>query len=148
MKYPIEGVQRLFTALGEAGCHIICQWLTAQQIIKQPINLIEVFQGAIDRALIYYNAKNHNDPKNCLVLNSASLMSYLTGLPIKYRYVSGEYQPGSGEFAYYEWAWSHMVNGKSTETIHFCLSDYDPLGDSLTRANGKIKSTRVFRIKA
>lgn len=132
-----HAIQKTFLEIGEAGCYFICLVLTAAKILGRPFDFIQTFYAAVDAKYLFYDENNTRNPRNCEVQNSQKIMEFMTGEKIAYHMQPPSYTARDDEYVIEEWE----LNGS-----HFVLPDYDPLGESNTRKNGRLKSKRVFKV--
>jgi hypothetical protein len=86
----------------------------------------------------YFVKKGFMD-EECFIKDPVSIMKYLTGN--NYTVEKTTSLPAVYDFAVYYWY------NPTTRLHHFTLKDWDSLGNSNTRINGRIESYRIYRKK-
>lgn len=150
---------QLIGYIGKYGCFFMCiaYWLTLKvRMIEASCNRLNSWwMLALERKIISGDNNNDgdmDDPDELLIQDKTELCK-LVGLPLEF---VGSFEPDKvpkdygqfyiGEF-YNEW----VEKGKKKSFTHFGGLDdnfkciYDPLGESNTIKNGKLKTVRVFR---
>lgn len=125
-------VQKFAEAIGENGCYFLC--------------LLKHFGKEYD-ALRWYEklagplADKSVMGEDCYIKDPARLAGFLSGSRWSVRVEAPEYkvQPGEWEVLRYE------RKDTMKTWAHFCLPEWDPLGDSRTRLQGKLASKRIFK---
>ena len=144
----IRAVQRLLIEMGEAACYFIAMAWNAVQA-GRGVDLVSDFFACVREDWIHYSESDPNDPKNCYINDAGAVFGYLMGEPGQWECVHEgpdyELQPGEFGCARYERVktgavLSHFIGFSASES-------YDPMGLSLTVAQGKRVSTRIFRKK-
>ena len=144
----IRAVQRLLIEMGEAACYFIAIAWNAT-LAGRVVSLVDDFFACVQAAWIHYNEANPDDPDNCYIEDAGAVFSYLMGEPGQWEYVHEgpdyELQPGEYGCARYE---RKKTGATLSHFIGFTSSaSYDPMGLSLTVAQGTRVSTRIFRKK-
>lgn len=117
-------IQSKLLKLGNGGCYFLC--------------LLKATNTSDSNILEYYDyfVKKGYMTEDCYIQDPVKILKYLTGN--NYKVEKLEKLPTKYDFAIY-----HYYNSK-TGLGHFTLKDWDSLGNSNTRLNGKIDSYRVF----
>jgi hypothetical protein len=137
------GIQRIFMELGEAGCYFLCIGEISERERGYPIDPVAEFIKAVENRIIRYKYDDPNYEDNCFVDSPDRLLSILTGKKWMCRKVYDiNYRPKANERVIQYW--ERKATGKVYG--HFVLSDWDPLGNSLTRKSGSLVSLRVFTL--
>ena len=132
----IYAVQKMFGELYEYGCYLICLLMTAEKILNRRLNWLEKIELLIQKNLVEYHDHDDKNSNNFLVLNSQLVMDELVGKNVvKYHPEEVDYKLKSSDFVIEKY---HLIGD------HFVLPDYDPLGKSNTKTNGKLVQLRVF----
>lgn len=139
-----QAIQRFFAEIGEAACYALCLIALAEKESGATLSVGQVadyLDVAIESGFIKYNHKNPNDPDNFLVLDPVKILQMMTLNRFTVSKEPATYVPKSGELVIEQYK-------RSTPKgvyYHFVTPWYDPLGDSLTRAQGTLNSYRIFR---
>ena len=142
-----KAIQRLFIELGEAACYAICIVKHAETALAATFTdgqVLDYLIAGIDWGYIYYNWNDPADNDNFLVLDAASFLSRLSKQSWIRSAEDASYVPKPGELVTALWE----RRTASGATRHFANPDYDPMGNALTIAQGKIVGYRIFRKKA
>lgn len=117
------GIQKEFENIGKYGCYLLC-------LLK--------LAGIEEDVLKYYRLflKNNWIDEECYVKNPAAIMNCLTG----YDYSVSKSNKADNNARYMVLYWYNP----RTKLHHFTLPNWDPLGNSTTRAQGEIESYRLF----
>ena len=139
-----KAIQRLFSEIGESACYALSIIKHAETITKVTFNdgmVLNSLVSGITWGFIYYNWDNPADNDNFLVLDAGAFLSRLTGETWTCIKTDASYIAQIGELVTAVWE-----RRKASGTVrHFANPDYDPLGNSLTIAQGTIVGYRVFR---
>lgn len=117
-------IQSKLLKIGNYGCYFLCLLHATKHGDSEIIELYD-----------YFCQKGYMT-EDCYIQDPIKILKYLRG--DNYRIERTEKLPAKYDF-YVE----HWYNEK-TKLGHFTLPDFDPLGNSNTRLNGKIDSYRVF----
>lgn len=143
----IAAVQRVAALIGKAGCYFLCISHLAEKLIGAELEVFHVYMLA--RTCAHMR-------ENCFVDLPGGLLGMLAGgkwqvlkagdgldsagrpydLPLAYAL-----QPGELDVQRWE------IPGE-TEGHFICADGWDPYGQSVTAAHGKLVSRRIFRPKA
>ena len=131
--YVIKGLQNFIESMGKEGCYFLslCKLFSAKDIITTALECNK-------RGYLFYNWKDPDDKLNFNVDNPEGIIEYITGKKCR---VTKHYA-GVPVEKYYVEKWYNSRTGFS----HFRLRDWDPLLNSVTVKEGKIKSWRVIKI--
>jgi len=143
-----EPVQKLLLALGNFGCLFLSIVRAAEIITSKALNELVIFVECSRKTEIVSGARKAWIDADCYVNFPASIFGYLVGGSWVYTKEDIAYTPVTGDIVILRYEWQKTPTSTST---HFCLGDlnkqciYDPMGDSLTRANGKLVGLRILR---
>lgn len=140
-----DGIQTFFKSLGEESCYVMCL-INIAELNGNTKNVIENVLELIQNAAIFFNKKNYEDKKNFLVESGKTCLEILTKKEWEYEYKSGYVKAGLGEFVIYEYSYKTEFE-YNREKTHFVTDLFDPLQDSFIKRFGKVKSSRIFRLR-
>jgi hypothetical protein len=130
--------QKLFRTIGETGCFLLSIIHLAEHITGKYIDAFATYLLALGRGQI---------GEDCFVKDAGSILSDLTGNVYNMSKEAAGYQckPGELEILRYEWQEVSTLHGHFVAGNGWGAVEYDPYGTSLTVANGKMVSKRIFR---
>lgn len=128
----MESRQKIMKQIGDTGCYFLCIVNMAERITGKRIDAVEHYLAAVNNKLMQ---------ENCFVMYPDKIMEQMTGTRWYVRKENHWYnvKPSELEVQRYE---RQVINSLQA---HFILPDYDPLGTSLTVAQGKLASKRIFK---
>jgi len=144
----VYAIQRMLTEMGEAACYFIAICWNVVVRAGKTIDFLEDFWACVAENWIHYDDHNQDDPDNCYIDDAGRVFSYLMGEPGEWECVKlgPDYVLKDGEYGCVRYerkttkgTFSHFGGLLPDGTV------YDPLGNSLTFAQGVRQSVRVFR---
>jgi len=142
----ISHPQLFFRCAGGNSCYFDCITTLASRVNGVPLTAETVGRAvdtAVDSGAVKFDWNDYSNPGNFTVADPARLLYLLTGRRYEVTWQPGNYVAAKDELEVDFWALSAADGDKGKG--HFCLPDYDPLGESNTRRNGYIHSKRIFR---
>ena len=140
-----EGVQRLLSEIGEAGCLALCIVQLARPEASEGA-AVDVLIEAIRRGFVSYDASRPEHPDNLFVRDRDGLFALASGESgWRSRTEGASYRAKGGERVIEAWEWEEMrEHGARVLRGHFRLPGWDPLPGSRTVAKGRLAGYRVF----
>jgi len=140
--------QKIMRTIGENGCYLLCLVHIAEGIMARQIDAVRIYELA--RELSCRHADGSRGPvitAECYIHGVPEVLTLLCGGTWTVRHAEKDEIPGVTEREILRFE----REGTSTTYSHFVVSDgaghvaYDPLGDSLTVAVGKLVSKRLIK---
>ena len=130
--------QKIFSILGEGGCYFLSIVHLAEHVTSKYIDAFAVFLLAMGNGMV---------KDDCFVADPGAVLSFLTQEVWSASKEAAGYQckPGELEVLRYEWQEVSTLHGHFVAGNGWGAVEYDPYGTSLTVANGKMVSKRIFR---
>lgn len=143
-----EPVQKILLALGQFGCLFLCILRAAELMMSKALNEVFTYVECAKKISIINGTRKQWVDSECFVNCPHFIFGYLVGGDWSYSWENIDYKPVPGEIVFLRYEWKKNTSETSS---HFCLGDidkncvYDPMGDSLTRLNGKLAGIRILR---
>jgi len=119
-----EPVQLWSQKIGSFGCYFLC----LLKRFGKELDAIRWYKKFLDEGIIR---------ADCYIKRPEELVRELSGKKWTVRFGEASYKPEKDEFVVLHWSKDKME--------HFTLEDWDPLGNSLTRASGHVDSVRIYK---
>jgi len=117
--------------LGGEGCYLLCIVHHGEVASDRYIDPYKTYLDGVGAGWLR---------EDCFVVNPEALMELVTGMAWTLHKEDAAYVAAPGELEVQRWEWQEVgvLHG------HFVCPDWDPMGKSLTVANGRLVSKRIF----
>lgn len=130
----MRAVQKDLERIGAEGCYFLSIIKAAEEIIGRYVDAYQVYIRALDMGHM---------KEDCYLVRPEAILSMITGGLWTVTKEAADYKSRPGEIVVER----YERKTPSGDLAHFVLPHYDPYGDSRTRREGQLVSTRVFRRK-